>query len=397
MKKFVTLALALTLFSRLPASAQDAPLTSEQVRQAVDRSLPYLEKEGIAWIQKRNCLSCHQVPFMLWSLGEAQAKGLRPDPKKLAEWTDWSMNESLAQQIRIKLTDRNLETLKEGEIPAATLAKLVPLTKKPAAKEADFVKELSKTLSPEELSENQGTLLKQAAREKGDGGGLDTMSQLLLAGVYGSKGSQEAAFISSTRARIVDLQQADGSWKPGGQLGRLSRSEHEGTEVTTMWTVLALSGQPDAPVQASIQRALAFLKNGKLGKTSEWFAVRLLVEKELGTPEVSGTFLKELLARQNPDGGWAWVPGAPSVAFATGEVLYAVSRSGLSSDDPAIQRARKYLVESQGEDGSWTVPPALVTAPATTPDRLRRLEPIYRYWGSAWATIGLARSLPDKP
>src|SRR5579862_5288902 len=228
MKMIVILALAQTLFAHPSAWAQDTVPTSEQVRQAVDRSLPYLEREGIAWIQKRNCLSCHQVPFMLWSLAEAQAKGVRADPKRLAEWADWSMNESLAQQIRIKLTDRNLETLKEGDIPAGTLAKLVPLAKKPAAKQADFVKELSKTLSPEELSEHQGTLLQQASREKGDGGGLDTMSQLLLAGVYGSKRSQEAAFISSTRARIVDLQQADGSWKPGGQLGRLSRSEHEG-------------------------------------------------------------------------------------------------------------------------------------------------------------------------
>ncbi|HEV3028422.1 MAG TPA: prenyltransferase/squalene oxidase repeat-containing protein [Planctomycetota bacterium] len=397
MTKSVTLALALALVPLQRAWPQDAAPASEQVRQAVDRSLPYLEKEGIAWIQKRNCLSCHQVPFMLWSFAEAQAKGLGVPPKKLAEWTDWSMNESLAQQTRLKLTDRDLETLKAGGIPAETLSKLLPLTKKSAAKEADFVKELSKTLSPEEWAQNQGALLQHISSEKGDGGGLDTMSQLLLAGAYGSKGNREAAFIRSTRARIAELQQADGSWKPGGQLGRMGRSEQEGAQVTTLWTVLALSGKSDAPFVANVERALAFLKNGKPGKTNEWLAARLLVEKELGSPEASGTLLKELLDRQNPDGGWAWVPGAPSIAFATGQVLYAVSRSGVSGDDPAVQRARKFLVETQGEDGSWTVPPAHLTSPNTTPDRLKRLEPIYRFWGSAWATIGLAKSLPDKP
>ncbi|HVR84698.1 MAG TPA: hypothetical protein VMU54_10330, partial [Planctomycetota bacterium] len=352
MTNSVILALALSLVPLQQAWAQGAAPASERVRQAVDRSLPYLEKEGIAWIQKRNCLSCHQVPFMLWSHAEARAKGLGDPPNQLAEWTDWSMNESLAQQLRLKLTDRNLETLQEAGIPAETIMKLVPLTKKPAVKEAEFVKELSKALSPEEWAQNQGTLLQQATQEKGDGGGLDTMSQLLLAGAYGVKGNRQAAFIRSTRSRIADLQQSDGSWKPGGQLGRLARSEQEGTQVTTLWTVLALSGTSDAPLEANVERALAFLKKGKPGKTNEWLAARLLVEKELGSPEASGTFLKELLDHQNPDGGWAWTPGAPSIAFATGQALYAASRSGLSREDPALQRARKFLVETQGEDGS---------------------------------------------
>jgi hypothetical protein len=393
----VFLALTITLSNIHLAWPQDAAPTSERVRRAVDRSLPFLEKEGLSWIHRRDCLSCHQVTFMLWSHAEAQAKGFQVDPKKLAEWRDWSLNESLMQRSLLQLKDTDLEALKGEAIPAETLAKLTPLTKKQAVKEGDFVKELAKALGPEELAENEKSLLKHASRRKGDGGGLDTMSQLLLAGVYGSPEGKEAAFSASTRARIIELQQADGSWKPGGQLGRMGRSEVEGTQLTTMWTVLALSQTPDAPLKTSIDRALTFLSPAKQGKTNEWLVLRILVEKEFGNREVSQSFLKELLDRQNTDGGWAWIQGGASDAFATGQVLYAVSRSGLSDEAASMERARKWLVETQGEDGSWTVPPSALTAPSSPPDRLKRLEPIYRYWGSAWATIGLARSLPAKP
>lgn len=386
------IALALAPFLALPSWAQessDAPL-----RRAVERSLPFLEKEGLAWIKAKDCLSCHQVPFMLWSHQEARGRGFPTDEGKLAEWVDWSSAESLRQRVRLKLTDAGLEALKAETMPAETLAKLAPLAKKPSAKGADFIKELAKALSPEEFGIHKPALLKHASREKGDGGGLDTMGQLLLAGVYGSEA--KADFAASTRIRIAELQQADGSWKPGGQLPRMNRSEAEGTEITTMWIVLALSGQPDPASKECVGRALAFLKNARPGKTSEWVAARLLVEKKLGEAEPSQALLRELLGRQNPDGGWAWLNGGASDAFATGQVLYALSLSGLPADDAAVRRAGRHLTETQGEDGSWAVPPLALTATTTKPERLVRLEPIYRYWGTAWATIGLLRALPAK-
>ena len=68
----------------------------DRSRAAVGRSLPYLEKEGVAWIQKRDCLSCHVVTFLLWSHEAARAKGIAVDLNKLAEWSDWSRKESTA-------------------------------------------------------------------------------------------------------------------------------------------------------------------------------------------------------------------------------------------------------------------------------------------------------------
>lgn len=384
--------LALISSLALPSWGQETP--EARVRRSVDRSLPYLEREGIAWIKKHDCLSCHHVPFMLWSHQEARQRGIAVDEKKLTEWTDWASKESVAQRVRVKLADSGLDALKGESMPAETLAKLAPLVKKSAVKEAGYLKEIEKVLSPAEFSAHKAALLKHASREKGDGGGLDTMGQLLLAGTTGAEGSAE--FVASTRGRIADLQETNGSWKPGGQLPRMNRSEAEGTEITTGWIVLALSLAPEASSRENLERARAFLKNGAPGKTQEGGVVRLLLEKKFGEAERTKALLKELIGRQNPDGGWASLTGGTSDAFATGQALYALSLCGVTADDAAVQRARAYLTDTQDGDGSWAVPPLALTSPATKPERLTRLEPIYRYWGTAWATIGLARTLPEK-
>src|SRR2546423_1277050 len=40
--------------------------TSRDVRGAVERSLPYVEKVSTAWMQERKCNSCHNVTFLVW-------------------------------------------------------------------------------------------------------------------------------------------------------------------------------------------------------------------------------------------------------------------------------------------------------------------------------------------
>ena len=56
-----------------PIAAADSNSESDaanQGSQAVDdtvrRAIPYLERYGEAWIERHQCVSCHQIPFMLW-------------------------------------------------------------------------------------------------------------------------------------------------------------------------------------------------------------------------------------------------------------------------------------------------------------------------------------------
>ena len=65
---------------------------------------------------------------------------------------------------------------------------------------------------------------------------------------------------------------------------------------------------------------------------------------------------KELLAEQQPDGGWRQHASLTSDAYATGQALTALRESGeLAANDAAYQKGIAYLMKTQLEDGSWYV------------------------------------------
>jgi squalene-hopene/tetraprenyl-beta-curcumene cyclase len=372
------------------------------VRTAVERSLPFLEKEGVAWMTSKGCASCHHVPFLIWSHAEARAGGITIDDRKLADWTGWTWQFSRARREWFKLTKESLVApAANGAVPADVRAKLTDLIDKPFATEDQFVVALRAVLTGEELTQHKAALVKHATRPlepTNDGGGLDTLSQLLLGCARGA----DLAKMTESRAELRDLiirwQQPDGSWKAAGQLPSQNRPPAESNEVSTRWAVLAVGSleKPDAPTDQSIKRALDFLGKTKPGSSNESLVTAFLVERKFGTAERAADLLAQLRARQNPDGGWAWRGTGDSDAFATGQTLYALNQSGLRADDAAVRRAAGYLIKSQQADGSWSVPSRAISS-ATNQARLDKLAPIYRYWGTAWASIGLSGTLSPKP
>lgn len=61
--------------------------------------------------------------------------------------------------------------------------------------------------------------------------------------------------------------------------------------------------------------------------------------------------LRELILRQNDDGGWAALHGAPSDAECTALACMALQRSDAGADH--VERAERWLLERQGQDGAW--------------------------------------------
>lgn len=180
------------------------------------RSLPFVKEEGLAWIQDRQCASCHQVPSMLWSLNRAATLGLDPERKETTERTLWA---------------------------------------------ADW-RHWNKT------GDKEGV-------DKVSAGNIDTMVFLLL----GRDSTIEPApeWTGEFRAQILKNQQSDGSWKAGGQLPLGKRPPREINEMTTMWTLLALKSYSGEELPAEVQtKAEGFLAAAQPGKSTEWHAVRLL-------------------------------------------------------------------------------------------------------------------------
>jgi hypothetical protein len=316
------------------AHAQEGLPTVTEVRHAIERSLPFLEREGVAWIRERGCVSCHTVAFLPWSHNQAKQRGLTVDERKVREWTNWSLVYLLAR-----------------------------------------------------------------------GGESDTVSQMLLGRDRASPWRQKPSLFGKTAdpyerlwKDVIEQQNDDGSWSPGGQLTSPA-------EVTTGWTLLALASwdSPSETLEQKLEenlsksrdRALAWLKTAEPSDSTEALLLRMLVERTFGDSSRADELRNQLLSRQNPDGGWSYrKDNHVSDAFATGQSLYALSLAGLSGDHPAIQRAQSFLLRTQHEDGSWSVSTRAIHNQEASNDRLKRTDAVYQYWGTGWATIGLLQTLP---
>jgi len=374
----------------LAVSAAPPGPTSGNVRGAVERSLPYIEKVGAAWMQEHKCNSCHNVTFLVWTHNAAAARGFGIDRTKLAEWTKWSLADSLSNRFWFKLRPRAMVSLKADGFPEALLAKLKPLEEKTYLTREEYLHALEEAVGREDLAANKERLLKEATLPN-NGGGPDTLSQLLLGQAASGQDESVKESYAAIRSLLLEWQEPDGSWEAAGQLPGLKwAGAKEMHEATTMWSLLAISaGNSNVEALAgSRERALESLKKITPETTLQTLALHLVIAHKFGEPARREALLKELVGRQNADGGWGWVnENKGSDAFATGQALYALGLLGRDGKDPVVSRAWEFLLRTQEKDGSWQVPQEAINT------RRRGLN-VYTFWGTAWATIGMLQAMP---
>ena len=173
-------------FNTMVWADDPAQVGDSAVRDAVSRSLPFLEKEGVAWMEDHHCMSCHHVPFLLWSHRSAQAHGFTVDSQKLAEWDEWTRKDSLANRNLFTLRPYDLARPEAATLPPAVKDKLKPLVARPFQTEAGFLAELTPLLTEDEMKSHRATVLKisERALDMGDrvGGGLEALGDEDLSG-----------------------------------------------------------------------------------------------------------------------------------------------------------------------------------------------------------------------
>src|SRR5215475_1952986 len=376
-----------------------SPVSDAAVREAVSRSLPFLEKEGVAWMKDRRCMSCHHVPFLLWSHRSAQAQGFTVDAQKLAEWDEWTRKDSLSNRRQFWLRNYDLGRPEAATLPQAVKDKLKPLVARPFQTEAEYLAELTPLLTEDEMKSHRVTVLKISERtldmDDRVGGGLEALGPLLIA----SQGTASVLAQPEFRDGVIDLmsqiQLADGSWTPGVQLTGMLWTLPTANQATTMWTTLALASYdtPDPKRSASIEKALAYVRQQTPNPDNrEWLAMRILFERRFGSDEEVAKLRQQLLDARNGDGAWGWEKGVPSDALTTGLAIYVLAKVRAGDDSSTFRNARKWLLASQQSDGSWLTPAKNFTRPAD-PVQMKVRDEIYHYWGTAWAVIGLLETL----
>jgi squalene-hopene/tetraprenyl-beta-curcumene cyclase len=178
---------------------------------------------------------------------------------------------------------------------------------------------------------------------------------------------------------LIQNQAADGSWRACGQLPAQKRPKQETTQVTVMWTLLALTRQDKSPTDR--ESALAMTQNDQPLST-EYLAVRLLLSQHVKELDLA-TLRRDLIDRQNEDGGWGWLSAETSDALATGMAIYALRYTSPPEEiESSVAAADQFLIRTQRDDGSWNVP-------GTKQKTRDKPTPTSNYWGTGWAVIGL--------
>jgi hypothetical protein len=334
-------------------------------RSVIARSLPFLQKKGEAWIAERGCVSCHQTAFLVWTHNEARRRGFVVNADKLDAWNAWAV-------LNVLMAEQN-----GTRTGAETLTQILL--------------------------------------------GRDADSWLVRAPTVGTRSVEPYENLVKD---LLACQTPDGDWTAAGQ----SRNP---PDVPTGWALIALAlrersandtkdAAPDLAKLANANSAAAANARAKalawLDRTpkdtskdlTERVVVGLLIASMGIAPGHADGRLRDLLARQNPDGGWSVDPkfGRGSDAFATGMALYALTSasaagasgasraaSQLAATDDPVAKAVAYLRDSQQPDGSWRVSTTSFH-PLTGKPRDARTDEIYTYWGTGWATIGLLHTLP---
>jgi len=155
---------------------------------------------------------------------------------------------------------------------------------------------------------------------------------------------------------LAAIQGKDGQW-----FNNLPRPPIQSTDIAA--TALAINGLQRYPLPgrkaefaARVDRARRWLWAAKPDH-NEGRIYQILGLAWAGEPaQRLEPMVRSLLAEQQSDGGWSQLPKLKSDAFATGQALYALQVAGkLPESNPAVDRGRRFLLQTQLEDGSWYV------------------------------------------
>jgi hypothetical protein len=196
---------------------------------------------------------------------------------------------------------------------------------------------------------------------------------------------------------LVRHQEADGSWAwSSAPAQNRPPPVFESDEIATRWVMAALASQVPADPKAKSDvrdartKGAAWLAKTTPSDTTQALAVRLLGSALTEEPARELMPLTDqVLGRQSADGGWGQLAGAASDGYATGQALYALALAGVPNDRAEVRRGVAFLVRTQKDDGSWPM------TPRANPGAHPAKNPVpITYFGSAWATLGLLRSVP---
>lgn len=284
-----------------------------EIQTARDLGLLRSRQAGRNWVKNKTCVSCHHQTLPILAEVEATKAGGKADPEWLKTQAEVA-HTYLEERIELMNASRHLPG---GSTTAGFSLWAMMLDHRPA---------------DETTEATVAYLLKMQ--------GLDRLV---------SSSSSKQTTPAKPKPRLV------GPWLPSCSRPPLTSSRIGNTVVVLKAMKAYATKSQRAEVEKATQVAEEWLAHAPLQSTEDhvW---RLWGLELLGGSAPKKEELRTALIRlQNKDGGWSQISTMSSDAYATGQVLYILLKTGTSRDDEVARRAATYLVRTQANDGSWIV------------------------------------------
>jgi squalene-hopene/tetraprenyl-beta-curcumene cyclase len=335
------------LLAPVAAQASD-PADTPDPADTIKRGLDFLVKDALAWKKERNCVSCHHAALPVWAMNAAKARGHAIDEAVCAELTAWLAGAGTGANTQ----KRPENAPKAVSLFAVYLSLGLASDPRPNEKIREALVKVRKTFLGEQHAN----------------------------GSWAAWPETRAPLFTPTDSAVTALALlALAPRADGVKTSEAETPEAETPEAETPETKLARDN------------ALTWLDNAKDDGELHTLAVRLMLARRFQRTDTHARRLeKDLLAKQNDDGGWPQTKDMASDAFATGQALYALADAGRAANDAAVRRGQAFLARTQQPDGSWQ----MTSRPCPPTNKgARNLVPITGA-GASWAVLGLARSTP---
>jgi ankyrin repeat protein len=277
----------------VPCSATHAKVDAPTAKAAVAKYVPVLERSLVAWSEKKTpCVSCHNQMLGAMVLSMAKQRALTIDP-------------------------------------AAMRAAVFPLLNGPDPTELTL-----QGLGPASIN--------------------PAFSGYIAMGISAVLGG--ALPDPSLMSAIARRQAEDGRWRSLFHRPPSEDSDFTATALSIRTLQLAQTPASQSEARVRIERARRWLETATPQNTED-NAFQVLGLRWAGAAdEVIQRAATGLRDAQRKDGGWAQTATRQSDAYATGLGLVALQEGArVKAADPVVQKGLRYLLETQGPDGTWKV------------------------------------------